>query len=398
MGYSDRPPDPLAARQHGEVYHVSGRQDLHDFLCHAVEESGARLLYASSANRAPVYLGVELPSEERLGMLVYPFRVNTKPVKNRPDDEVRGQLRYGGEASWTRDHHLGLDVAGVDITLIVGIDLSDGVFIGLDSLLWDPLPMGISFYAKREQVREAAATSWNVWEKINRPGKRRTQSRAVEGTETVIAFTPERLIDYAKLERQARALHLDTPLRYSAALALRDKPSETTSTRHVLEAEFDLTSAEILDLIGGRSRLAVAVRGGVAEHHLEKTLKADPYVHTCERLDLDAQPDFKVTMSDGQQVRIECKNASPKTYANGDYRVEVQKTRASKGDPASRFYEVGHFDLVAACLYSATGEWTFRFIRVDQLEQHSDFPGHLAALHHVDARWSETPFEALHRI
>lgn len=391
----DRLPEPLADRQHGEVYHVSGRQDLHQFLCDAVEASGARLLYVSPANRAPVYLGVELPSGERIGMLVYPFRVNTEPVKNRPSDEIRGQLRYGGEDTWNRDHPLGLDVAGVDITLIVGLDLTDRVLIGLDSLLWDPLPMGISFYAKREQVQEAAKTGWYVWEKVNRPGKRRTQGRAVEGTETVIAFTPDRLIDYARLERQARALQLDTPLRYSAAVALRDNVSESTPTRHVLEAEFDLSSAEILDLIGGRSRLAVAVRGGVAEHHLERVLHADTHVLTYKRLDLDAQPDFEVTMNDGQRVRIECKNASPKTYANGDYRVEVQKTRASKGDPASRFYQINHFDLVAACLYSATGKWTFRFIRADQLEQHPDFPGHLAAQHRVDTRWSSTPFDAL---
>jgi len=38
-------------------------------------------------------------------------------------------------------------------------------------------------------------------------------------------------------------------------------------------------------------------------------------------------------------IRVECKNGEENKCANGDGRVEVQKTRASKGDPASRYYE-----------------------------------------------------------
>ncbi|SPD88501.1 protein of unknown function [Micropruina glycogenica] len=48
----------------------------------------------------------------------------------------------------------------------------------------------------------------------------------------------------------------------------------------------------------------------------------------------------------------------------------MPKTRASKGDPASRFYAVDSFDVVAACLFSATGKWEFRYGRTATLQRH----------------------------
>ena len=88
-------------------------------------------------------------------MLVYPFRVTRNAIKNRPADEVRGQLRYGSEESWTRTHPVGRDIAGVDVSMILGIDLDSGSVVGLDANLWDPLPMGISFYAKDAELEHA---------------------------------------------------------------------------------------------------------------------------------------------------------------------------------------------------------------------------------------------------
>ena len=120
-----------------------------------------------------------------------------------------------------------------------------------------------------------------------------------------------------------------------------------------------MSSQEILEIISSRNRLQVAVRGGVAEHHLERVLRADPAVEYVRRLDQEALHDFDVTLFDGRQARVECKNASPEPYADGTYKVEVQKTRASKNDPTSRFYRVDQFDVVAACMYSPTGQWSF---------------------------------------
>lgn len=380
---------PLAGRTFGEIYRVQGRSDLHTFLIEAVRASGGRVLYASDPRRAPVYLGVQMDSDERIGLLVYPFRVTRNFIKNRPNDEVRGQLRYGAEESWKKEHPLGRDVAGVDVTLILGVDPADGVILGLDANLWDPLPMGISFYAKDAEIQQAKASGWHVWEKINRPGKKRSAPRSPTNLETVVAFSPDRLIDFARLERRATALRLDPPLRYSAAMALAAKTADgEPPLRHVLEEQFALTSAQILDIIGGRNRLSVAVRGGVAEHHLERLLKSSPDIAAVERLDVDAMHDFNVTLSDGRLLRVECKNASPKASASGDFKVEVQKTRASKGDPASRFYPVDGFDVVAACLFSPTGKWEFRFGPTSRMKRQRDFHDRLAPIQTITHDWA----------
>ncbi|SHH31958.1 hypothetical protein SAMN05443575_3705 [Jatrophihabitans endophyticus] len=383
--------ESLAGRVFGEVYRVQGRADLHEFLVHSVEASGGRVLYVSDPGRAPVYLGVQLDSDERMGMLVYPFRVTRNTIRNRPNDEVRGQLRYGSEDSWEREHPVGRDVAGVDVTMIIGLDLADGVLLGLDANLWDPLPMGISFYAKDAEIKHAEDSGWHVWEKVNRGGTRRSDARSPTNLETVVAFTPDRLIDYARLERRATSLRLDPPLRFAAATAMADhSPRDEPERRHVLEEQFALSSEQILDIIGGRNRLSVAVRGGVAEFHLERQLTGAPGIASVERLDVDAMHDFDVTLDDGTLLRVECKNASPKTSINGSFKVEVQKTRASKGDAASRFYAVNGFDVVAACLFSPTGRWEFRFGRTADMARHKHFPDRLAPVQTITEAWGDS--------
>lgn len=382
--------DELGGRAYAEVYSVTGRSDIHAFLVDAVERSGGLILYASSPKRAPVYLGVQLPSGERLGLLLYPFRMTNRIITNRPQDEIRGQIRYGGEDTWNREHRLGRDVAGVDITLILGVDLDDGVVFGLDPQLYEILPMGISLYVKTAQIDKIRESSWHVWEKENRPGSKREAPRSPTHLETWVGFTPDRLLDFARFERQASGLALDQALRFSAAESAGTTPVPTPSAPHALEEQFGLDSRQIIDVIAKRNRLSVAVRGGVAEYHLEAHLTASPDVRAVVPLDIDAMHDFDVTLASGRTLRVECKNASPTRFANGDYKVEVQKTRASQNDPASRFYRTTAFDVVAACMYSPTGTWTFRFALTSTLTPHGRFPDRLAAIHRIDGSWSDT--------
>lgn len=381
----------LAGRSIGAIYRVQGRGDLHAFILDAVRASRGRVVYASDPNRAPIFIGVQMDSDERIGILVYPFRVTRNTIKNRPTDEVRGQLRYGAETSWKREHRIGRDVAGVDVTTILGVDLEDGVILGLDANLWNPLPMGISFYAKDSEIEQAKTFGWHVWEKINRAGTKRSDPRSPTSLETVVAFRPERLLDYVRLERRATSLRLDPPLRYAAAVSsAQEAEGDDLPRRHVLEEQFALTSEQILDIIGGRNRLAVAVRGGVAEFHLEHLLQSARDVSAVERLDVDAMHDFNVVLSDGHAIRIECKNASPKTSASGAFKVEVQKTRSSKGDPASRFYPINGFDVVAACLFSSTGKWEFRYGLTSRMARHKHFPDRLAPIQTITDDWTTT--------
>ncbi|MBW3557903.1 MAG: hypothetical protein KY454_13300 [Actinobacteria bacterium] len=388
--------EDVAGRSYAQVYRVLGRADIRDYLRVAVERSGGELLFISPANRAPVYLGIQGPNDERIGVLCYPFRCNPPPIRGRAPDEHRLQIRYGGEATWfEREHRIGLDMAGVDTTIVLGVHIEADLLIGLDPLRYDPLPMGISIEFRQSHVEEALRTGWYVWERETRAGRRR-KSRTVAGLETLIAFSPERLLAYVGFERRASGLGLDPPLRFRAAeVAATDPIVPGVGGGHELEEEFDLTSMEILALIAERARLAVAVRGGVAEHHLARHLRSDPNVIAARLIERDGEPDFDVTMRDGRRLLVECKNVSPNTYADGTPRVEVQKTRSQRGDPGGRFYRPGQFDVVAACLYAVTGAWEFRFKSTTQMARHEAHPDRLAVMHRVDATWTPSLQDAL---
>ncbi|MGD9528886.1 hypothetical protein [Pseudonocardia sp.] len=384
----------VAGRAYARVYRLSSRRAaVHERLLRAVEVSGGRLIYASQPDRAPVYLGVETPSGERVGVLAYPFTANQVLTKGRPADEHRLQIRYGSEKSWTeREHPLGRDIAYTDTTLVLGVHVDLNLFVGLDPALYNPLPMGISVEFKQSQVDAALQSphGWHVFERDNITGVRRTIPRARDGLETVVLFKPERLLDYVRLERIASDLSLDPALRFTTA-AEASTPgapgASAVASTHDLEEQFAMTSAEILEMISDRNRLAVAVRGGVAEHHLGKALASEPGVAALASLDKDGQHDFDVTLTDSRLVRVECKNCSPAQYANGDLKVEVQKTRASKNDPASRFYRADQFDILAACLYAPTGEWRFAYRPTRLMERHPEHAERLAVLHHVSPEW-----------
>jgi hypothetical protein len=256
--------------------------------------------------------------------------------------------------------------------------------------------MGISIEFKQADLDRASRDGWHVWERENRPGRRRGATRVREGLETIVAFRPERLLAYIGFERRATGLRLYPPLRFRAAeIAAIDPVLPDASGGHELEEEFDLSSQEILEIIANRSRLSVAVRGGVAEHHLLLRLREDPDVAAASQIDVDGQPDVDITLADGERVLVECKNVSPHPYSDGSPKVEVQKTRSQKDDPAGRFYRPEQFDVVAACLYAVSGVWEFRYKATAAMARHPQHPDRLAVLHRVDATWSASLADAL---
>lgn len=385
----------LAGRSYiPRVYRVARRGDLRAFVIDAIRRSGGQVLFASDATRAPLYLGVRGQGEERLGILCYPFRCNPPPIAGRAADEHRVQVRYGAEATWQELHPIARDLAGVDTTTVLGVHLEAGLMVGLDPLLYDPLPMGISVEFKDAEVTTARAEGWHVWERDNMAGRRRPQARSPAGLETLVALRPERLLDYVRMEREASELGLDPALRYTLAVRAGSHPANLV-TPHVLEKQFALSSAEILEIIAHRSRLSVAVRGGVAEHHLARVLAEDPAVVESLLIEEDGKPDFEVRLHDGRRVLVECKNASPKPYPDGTFKVEVQKTRSSKSDPASRLYRPEQFEIVAACLYAATGRWTFRFAATHALPRDAHHRDRLAPLQRIDRAWHPRLLDAL---
>jgi hypothetical protein len=76
---------------------------------------------------------------------------------------------------------------------------------------------------------------------------------------------------------------------------------------------------------------------------------------------------------------IECKNSLRTTYADGRPKVDFQKTRASKGNPCSRYYRPQDFPVLAACLHAVTENWEFRFALTASLEPHKTCAGRISS-------------------
>lgn len=364
-----------------KLYRVSSsRTAVVDLLEEGIQSSGGRVVYSSFRDErvVPVYLGAEDSHGGRFGMLVYPFTATRRGTTNRARDEHRAQIRFGDPVrAREEDNPIGRDLAGVDVTLVLLVDPERRFIVGLDPLVYEDLPMGISVYFRDENVESAEEHGWAVWEREKRAGGRR--GKTWDGLETMVGFAPERLLDYVRFEAKASALGLETGLRATLAEAHR-----IPGGRHDLEAMFDLDASAILDIIETNFRLGVAVRGGVAEHHLEAALRRDPAVAAVRPIDEDGQPDFDVKLRDGRSLRVECKTASQNRYADGDFKVEVQKTRDSG---AGRKYTYDQFEVLAACLFSATGIWEFRFRRTHDLIAWEQDPDRIRAIQRIDGSW-----------
>lgn len=385
-----------SGRSYAHRYERVERRKHHAFLEEAIERSGGRVLFSSGPDSAPLFLGVEDASGQRVGICAYVFLANRRETRNRPADEHRLQIRYGdvNDRAWRAGSHpIGFDPLAVDVTIVVGAHTEADLIVGLDPLIYTPLPIGISVFFKDAEIDEAKRIGWHVWERDNISGARRSSPRAELGVETLMAFSPERLLDYVRFERTAQALRLEPPLRFRAAV---DQSAPlAVSGIHALEGEFSLSAEEILDIIRERPRLGMAVRGGVAEQHLYNLLSADPAVTDLRLGQQEGPPDLFVTVGSAGLVTVECKNVSPKTLKDGTPKVETQKTRASKGDPKSRYYAPDQFDVVAACMYGPWRRWEFRYKRSSRLDRDRTYPDRIAAIQRIDASWSSALLDAL---
>ncbi len=386
-----------SGRAYAPVYQRVQRRRHHAFVEEAVERSGGRVISSTGPSQAPLFLGVEAEGGERIGVCAYAFLANRRETRNRPQDEHRLQVRYGdvNDPAWrAAQHPVGFDPLGVDVTLVLGAHLEADLLIALDPLVYNPLPIGISVFFKEGDIAKARRSGWHVWDRDNISGVRFPSPRTELGVETVVAFAPERLLDFLRFERDAQALRLDPSLRFTAAEGAA-RPERPTGL-HALEREFDLPGQEILDIIRERPRLGMAVRGGVAERHLHRVLETDAKVVAVELGMQEGPPDFFVKLRSRRgRLTVECKNASPTTYADGTPKVETQKTRASKGDPKSRLYDPRQFDVVAACMYGPWRQWAFRYKRSDLLERDATYPDRIAAIQRIDESWGPTLAEAL---
>jgi hypothetical protein len=138
---------------------------------------------------------------------------------------------------------------------------------------------------------------------------------------------------------------------------------------------FNASCNDIMTAIENGFRAQVDVKGKLAELYMARyleELKMEKQIDNYEWSDKDGVPDFVIGYKSGKYI-AECKNlrsGNEGIYKKvSAYKVEVQKTRNSKNGSNTRSYPVGHFDILAVCMFNQTGKWNFFFIASKYLER-----------------------------
>jgi hypothetical protein len=377
------------------------REPLLNFILAALQACGCRILHHSDASEAPFRVTFEAPDGERMGIIAYAFFANSRATRNRPTDEHRFQVKYGTKTDTL--HELWQDPYALYTTLFFGINLEQWFFAAADPALHSPTRFFISVEFKEQHAAEILRRGWHAWER-----EKRTRGFD-EPLEIMVGGVPEHFLSYVRFERAARGLDSGHRALLADKFADLERIKAATAQAamidgavrdqdlHRLAAEFQLSQTEILDLIQSAPRLKMAVRGWVAETHLVTHLAALPGISTCRRLEGEGKPDVEVYLGRGRPIFIECKNVLRKPYADGVCRIDFQRTRASIGDPCSRFYAPEDFDVVAACLHPRTENWEFSFALSRDLDPHDRCSGKLSNRARVDDRWDRDAVAVLSR-
>lgn len=160
--------------------------------------------------------------------------------------------------------------------------------------------------------------------------------------------------------------------------------TRTNTIGHPVERMLNASARDILDALENGFRARADLKGKLAElfmsRHLDG-LQRDDVIDRYEWFDQDGVPDFTIWFTDGTMTQLEVKNVRS---GRGRLRAETQKTRASRGDPMSRYYRVDQFEIIAACLFNAAGLWDYVFARTGDLLKLPDNPDYLATMQPID--------------
>jgi hypothetical protein len=372
-------------------------------MVQALESQGCRIIFRPNPDTAPFRLTFETPQGERLGIVAYAFLANNKTIRNRPKDEHRFQIKYGGDLSGY--HKVWQDPYGLYVTLLVGINPELGLFVAADPVLRNPTRFSVSVEFKDAQAEDILKSHWVAWERERRPGKKAAEEPLFEA---LVGGTADQFLRLIRFEREAwgeepgerhyLAEHFgDTALVTASRELVTSAPVISAAHLHALATEFALPEKKVLDLISERRMLKMAVRGSVAEEHLVNTLRAVAGVEQCQRLEEDHGPDVTLSFR-GRRLTVECKNSSRVRTKGGLEKIDLQRTRASKADPCSRYYKPSEFDLVAACLHAVTEKWEFKYASTRDLDSHGSCVGRLSNNVKLDQRWTSDASIALQKL
>ena len=376
-----------------------------DAIAAAIEASGGRVMRASSPTVAPFEFHVRMQDGKELHLICYAFtakKYKQTAAQKRPMDEHRLQVKYLSD--FDRLHEIYIPKSGNRVTLFFGVHEQYDVFVAVDPAMHNPTWFSRSIEFKEHHIKQALERGWIGWER-DRVAKGRRHALPQESllSEALLAFTPRYFLTYALFERVATGMETGERLLLTqnigddlrsggsarALVAVREEIIEVSADARARKL-YGLTVDELLEVIVAQTRLHTAVRGGVAELHLQRALEKTSGVSAVEKFHHDGPPDFGLTFG-GRQLRVECKNVSPDLNKGLPF-VDFQKTRAAKGDPTgcTRYYSASQFEVLAACLYPLSGVWEYRFSLTENLPEHRKCPKKLSDRVSVENHWPAT--------
>jgi len=219
----------------------------------ALRECGAEILVQADPTTAPFEFTVTTPTGIQRELVCYAFTANRYRRGGGLSDRHGFRIMYGGGSG--RCQQLYFDPRGKKTTLLFGVHLEVGLFVGVDPRMHSPtwFPRSVGF--KTSDLEAARAQGWHGWERERSDARHKVKPEESLLTEAVIAFRPDQFLRYVEFERLASGLdcgercllsdRIETSL--SQGEALRSAPG-----RHPLEIQLGLPASDILNMAMGR--------------------------------------------------------------------------------------------------------------------------------------------------
>lgn len=174
------------------------------FMLDALRRKGCTILHEPPRDVAPFRITFETPAGERLGIVAYAFAVTSRTSQDRRDDEYEFQIDYRMDPENRRGlHELWQDPHGLYTTLLLGIDVEHGFFVGADPVLHNPTKMPVSLGFTRQQVRAIRTHGWHTWEWEREDEDDDPDGIEIEWVKTLVGGTRETFLRYVRFEREA---------------------------------------------------------------------------------------------------------------------------------------------------------------------------------------------------
>ena len=138
--------------------------------------------------------------------------------------------------------------------------------------------------------------------------------------------------------------------------------------------------------------LGVSINGALSQINHKMYLESLGYNVVENTSDNSGNPDWLVN-----GFLVEHKRASIKNYANGDFRVQLEKTRPSlKGGKKTRLYDFSWTDVFAVDVSRHTGIHNdYRYKKAIYLVEHEKYAGKIKSYQRVDSTWKKSFKQAI---